>query len=124
MVSSINVGSNLSNLKDKYIGFGKCIFLDKFVLQEFEKMQLEEFIDKRFKNQSYELTIKYGPNFINDFHILHSTRYGFYNFEKEVKIVTLRLKAVIKKSDLKLSKLNNKEAEDERKRVEVFINNK
>jgi len=38
MVSSINVGSNLSNLKDKYIGFGKCIFLDKFVLQEFEKM--------------------------------------------------------------------------------------
>jgi len=115
-----------------YKDFDFEILEDRFKMLEerareefkYEELEFEKFIDTRYKNQSYELTVKYGPKFINDFHELHLNRYGFNNLQKAVEIVTLRLRAVISRSNLLLPKLRLKKLKVEKNEIKVFINNK
>jgi N-methylhydantoinase A len=53
-------------------------------------------IDTRYRGQGYELNIPFSPNLIADFHRVHEQRYGYSHPDREIEIVTLRLRAVLK----------------------------
>jgi N-methylhydantoinase A len=53
-------------------------------------------VDVRYRGQGYELNLPYTRHVLGDFRSEHQRRYG-YNFpEREVEVVTLRLRATIK----------------------------
>ena len=84
-------------------------------------LEYERFIDARYKNQSHELTLNYGPEFINDFHNLHLTRYGFNSRDKSVEIVNVRVKAFIRRSEQTVPKLITGKKEVVSDNIESFI---
>lgn len=49
-----------------------------------------DFVDLRYRGQSYELTIPLSSNFIDVFHTTHDRRYGYANSDKPVELVTVR----------------------------------
>ena len=49
-----------------------------------------DFVDLRYRGQSYELTIPFTSKFIAEFHKTHERRYGYANPEKSVEIVNAR----------------------------------
>ena len=48
--------------------------------------------DLRYRGQGYELNLPYGPGLLHRFHAEHKRRYGYSSPEREVEIVTLRLR--------------------------------
>jgi len=128
---------------DSFKDYSKGYFLDckvcdlKEVEEQFEKLEkkasielennnleFERFVDTRYKSQSHELTVGYGPGFIDDFHSLHFTRYGFNNPNKDIEIVTLRVKAFISRAEYSLPKLNIDKKEIKKNKMEIFIDRK
>ncbi len=59
-------------------------------------MQFKRSIDARYRGQGYELNIPFTKNLINDFRQEHNRRYGYAHTKREIEIVTLRLRAVVK----------------------------
>jgi N-methylhydantoinase A len=53
-------------------------------------------VDVRYKGQGYELNIPYTGNLIRDFRDEHQRRYGYSYPERELELVTLRLRSTIK----------------------------
>ena len=53
-------------------------------------------IDTRYRGQGYELAVPYSRKLIADFHRAHAQRYGYSHPEREVELVTLRLRATLK----------------------------
>jgi N-methylhydantoinase A len=53
-------------------------------------------IDTRYRGQGYELSIPFSPHLIADFHRAHAQRYGYSRPEREIELVTLRLRAILK----------------------------
>ena len=53
-------------------------------------------IDTRYRGQGYELNIPFSPRLIVDFHRAHAQRYGYSHPEREIELVTLRLRAILK----------------------------
>jgi N-methylhydantoinase A len=53
-------------------------------------------VDVRYKGQGYELHIRYTGNLIRDFRDEHQRRYGYSYPERELELVTLRLRSTIK----------------------------
>jgi N-methylhydantoinase A len=53
-------------------------------------------IDTRYRGQGYELNIPFSANLIADFHGMHEQRYGYSHPDREIEIVTLRLRATVK----------------------------
>jgi N-methylhydantoinase A len=49
-----------------------------------------DFVDLRYRGQSYELTIPLGSNFIERFHQTHDRRYGYANPGRPVELVNVR----------------------------------
>ena len=58
-----------------------------------EEILIERLLDVRFKGQSYELTVPYSERFKEEFKELHEKVYG-YSHDREVEVVTLRVRAV------------------------------
>jgi N-methylhydantoinase A len=52
-------------------------------------------VDVRYRGQGYELNIPYGRRLIEDFRKEHQRRYGYSYPNRELELVTLRLRAVI-----------------------------
>ena len=50
----------------------------------------QDFLDLRYRGQSYELTIPIAGNVIDQFHKTHERRYGYSNPEKDVEVVNVR----------------------------------
>jgi N-methylhydantoinase A len=57
------------------------------------KPQLSKSADLRYRGQGFELNIGYGPKMLDDFHTEHKRRYGYSSPERDVEIVTVRLRA-------------------------------
>ncbi|HWG49842.1 MAG TPA: hydantoinase/oxoprolinase family protein [Candidatus Acidoferrales bacterium] len=55
----------------------------------------ERSADLRYRGQGYEINLVYGPDMLNRFHAEHSRRYGYASPEREIEIVTVRLRARI-----------------------------
>ncbi len=53
-------------------------------------------IDLRYRGQGYELNIPLSKNLLRDFEQEHHRRYGYTHPTREVELVTLRLRAVLK----------------------------
>jgi N-methylhydantoinase A len=52
--------------------------------------------DMRYRGQGYELNIPLTKNLLRDFQQEHHRRYGYTHPNREVELVTLRLRAVVK----------------------------
>ena len=61
-----------------------------------EKIREQLSIDTRYRGQGYELNIPFSPNLIADFHHSHAQRYGYSHPDREIELVTLRLRAIVK----------------------------
>jgi N-methylhydantoinase A len=59
-----------------------------------EAIRLEPFLDMRYRGQSYELIVPFGPAVYEAFHRLHEVQYGYAIDARPVEIVNLRLRAV------------------------------
>src|SRR5437870_5891809 len=53
-------------------------------------------VDVRYRGQGYELKVPYTRGLIEDFRREHERRYGYSYAEREVELVTLRLRATMK----------------------------
>lgn len=62
----------------------------------------EESADMRYRGQGYELNIPVSKKLLWDFHSNHARRYGYSHPEREVEIVTLRLRARLRSPQAKL----------------------
>lgn len=60
--------------------------------------------DVRYAGQGFELNVPYGPRLIEAFHAEHQRRYGYSRPEREVEIVTVRLRATLPAPKVKLQR--------------------
>ncbi len=89
-----------------------------------EQIRFERFLDARCKRQSHEITIPYRRDFVQTFHQAHRKVYGYLKPENEVEVVTLRVRATVKKEKLKLPRLNRVRQQVEPRREKLFFGNK
>ncbi len=57
------------------------------------KLVLEPSADLCYRGQGFELNVRFSPRLIEDFHQQHQFRYGYQHPDREVELVTLRLRA-------------------------------
>src|SRR5271166_781671 len=62
-------------------------------------------VDLRYRGQRYELTRPFTKNLLADFHQEHRRRYGYSHPTREVELVTLRLRAILKSTTARMSKM-------------------
>jgi N-methylhydantoinase A len=60
-------------------------------------------VDLRYRGQGYELNVPFSRGLIQDFYRAHSKRYGYGHPEKEIELVTVRLRAVVRSPQAKIS---------------------
>jgi N-methylhydantoinase A len=63
----------------------------------------EKSVDVRYCGQGYELGIPLSKNLLKEFEREHQRRYGYIHPNREVELVTLRLRAVVKSPQLKIT---------------------
>jgi len=54
------------------------------------EIQSMDFVDLRYRGQSYELTLRLEPNFAERFHRAHERRYGYANRGRPIELVNVR----------------------------------
>ena len=54
------------------------------------EIQSTDFVDLRYRGQSYELTLKLEPNLTERFHQAHERRYGYANRGRSIELVNVR----------------------------------
>ena len=59
-----------------------------------DDISVERHLDMRYRGQSYELTVPFTVDFMNEFHDLHDHTYGYTRRDSPVEIVNLRLRVV------------------------------
>jgi N-methylhydantoinase A len=62
-------------------------------------------VDIRYRGQGYELNIAFTKNLLRDFAQEHHRRYGYIHPNREVELVTLRLRAVLKSTTTPVEKI-------------------
>jgi N-methylhydantoinase A len=83
--------------------------LESAALKDFEgegwqgKVRHAKSADLRYRGQGYELNIPLSKNLRSDFEREHQRRYGYAHTNREIEIVTLRLRAVVKTPRPKIS---------------------
>jgi N-methylhydantoinase A len=68
------------------------------------KAAIERQADLRYRGQGYEINLAYGADLLERFHAEHKRRYGYSSPEREVEIVTLRMRGRIASPE-KLTKI-------------------
>ncbi len=68
------------------------------------KIQLRPSVDLRFRGQGYEVNVPYTRSFIAAFLREHQRRYGYSYADREIELVTLRLRASVRSSQSNLTK--------------------
>jgi N-methylhydantoinase A len=61
-------------------------------------------VDMRYRGQGYELNIPLTKNLLRDFEQEHLRRYGYTHSNREVEVVTLRLRAVVKSQQPRITR--------------------
>src|SRR6266496_6164230 len=64
----------------------------------------------RYRGQGYELNVPYSNTLAEDFRREHQRRYG-YSYDRELELVTLRLRAKIRTSQAKISPRSARKAQ-------------
>ncbi|MGA8836748.1 MAG: hydantoinase/oxoprolinase family protein [Candidatus Sulfotelmatobacter sp.] len=73
------------------------------------KVQYRRSVDIRYRGQGYELNLPFTKNLLTDFQKEHQRRYGYAHATREVELVTLRLRAIVKSSSLRATKTDVRE---------------
>jgi N-methylhydantoinase A len=60
-------------------------------------------VDLRYRGQGYELNVPFSRDLLADFHQAHARCYGYSHPDREVELVTLRLRAVVKSPQARIS---------------------
>jgi N-methylhydantoinase A len=82
--------------------------LEKRSKQEFAaevwhgKPEYQRTVDLRYRGQGYELNLPLSKNLLRDFEQEHKRRYGYIHPNREIELVTLRLRAVIKSNQVRV----------------------
>lgn len=85
----------------------------------------ERSCDIRYRGQGYELNLSYGPQLIERFHAEHHRRYGYSSPQREVEIVTVRLRGRVMSSEkLSALKLNTHSGKLHAASAEISFNGK
>lgn len=79
-----------------------------------ERVKILPFLDLRYLGQSYEITIPYKRQFIEDFHKAHQRLYSYHHPQREVEIVNIRVKAVGLSRKIKLKRSSPGDAKPQR----------
>jgi N-methylhydantoinase A len=61
-------------------------------------------VDVRYRGQGYELNLPFTKNLLDDFQQEHQRRYGYARASREVELVTLRLRAIVKSPKIREEK--------------------
>ena len=64
-----------------------------FSSEGFAKPELEMWGDLRYRGQGFELSVPFGSDMLAHFEAEHERRYGYRHPQREIEIVTLRLRA-------------------------------
>ncbi len=72
-----------------------------------DKTEIIKYLDMRYKGQSYELSIEYDNNFMENFHKEHKKIYSYSLGDEDIEIVNMRLIAKGKIADIKIEELKN-----------------
>jgi N-methylhydantoinase A len=84
--------------------------LQKQAARDFQKeawqgtVRYQRSVDIRYHGQGYELNLPFTKNLLKDFQQEHHRRYGYAHATREVELVTLRLRAVVKSAKLEATK--------------------
>jgi N-methylhydantoinase A len=76
--------------------------LEKSAMKDFRQEQWQgrphykRSVEVRYRGQGYELNIAFTKNLLQDFQQEHHRRYGYANPNRELELVTLRLRATLK----------------------------
>jgi N-methylhydantoinase A len=85
-------------------------------------------VDVRYRGQGYELNVPYCSTLIEDFRREHQRRYGYSYGNREVELVTLRLRAKIATSQAKILSAHERNAQaaqkQKRKKTSVLFGGK
>lgn len=76
--------------------------------------------DIRYRGQGYELNLAYGADVLKRFHAEHKRRYGYSSPERDVEIVTVRMRGRVASPE-KLSRLKIKEEEGRLKAANQMV---
>ncbi|HEX6502271.1 MAG TPA: hydantoinase/oxoprolinase family protein [Terriglobales bacterium] len=58
-------------------------------------VRFQKTVDARYRGQGYELNIPFSPDLLRAFHQEHARRYGYSHPDREVELVTLRLRGSV-----------------------------
>lgn len=59
-----------------------------------DRQVVKEYLDIRYKGQSYELTIPFSADYVKDFHTTHEKLYGYHRKSASIEIVNVRVRAI------------------------------
>ncbi|HEY2497998.1 MAG TPA: hydantoinase/oxoprolinase family protein [Candidatus Angelobacter sp.] len=76
--------------------------------------------DLRYRGQGYELNLAYGSDVLQRFHAEHKRRYGYSSPEREVEIVTVRMRGRVASPE-KLSRLKIQEEQGTLKTASAMV---
>ncbi|HEX3092209.1 MAG TPA: hydantoinase/oxoprolinase family protein [Candidatus Angelobacter sp.] len=76
--------------------------------------------DLRYRGQGYELNLPYGADVLKRFHAEHKRRYGYSSPERDVEIVTVRMRGRVASPE-KLSRLKISEEQGNLKPAEAMV---
>jgi N-methylhydantoinase A len=85
--------------------------LQKHAAKDFQKedwpgkVHYRASVDLRYRGQGYELNLPFTGNLLTDFHREHHRRYGYAHPNREVELVTLRLRATVKSTSAHAGKI-------------------
>jgi N-methylhydantoinase A len=87
--------------------------LQKQAAQDFQqeawqgKVSYQRSVDLRYRGQGYELNLPFTNNLLKKFEQEHHRRYGYSHPDREVELVTLRLRAAVKSNQADVAKVNH-----------------
>ncbi len=58
-----------------------------------ENISIKRYLDMRYRGQSFEIMVPFVADYEESFHALHKKHYGYSNKNREIEIVTLRLRS-------------------------------
>ena len=69
-------------------------------------------IDTRYRGQGYEISVPFSRKLIADFQHAHAQRYGYSHPEREIELVTLRLRATLKSPQARHAQQRHRQIEE------------
>jgi len=73
------------------------------------RARYQQSVDIRYRGQGYELNLPFTKNLLKDFQQEHQRRYGYDHATREVELVTLRLRTIVKSPKLDAKKADVEE---------------